>query len=152
MMRLARRASLLLVFSLLTSVGCAHDYGRAQEKGHDWSLVADPYYWTWSEGNLGIQIWGNFQSEMQLIRTLDLSRGIGLFKSKSYPFQPTSWKLRDILLSVDFNGSGYVAIWRVSGPKPLLMKYLENLRRGSEDKSVFYTLSYKFIDLRPSSD
>ena len=89
---------------------------------------------------------------MQLIRTLDLSRGIGLFKSKSYPFQPTSWKLRDILLSVDFNGSGYVAIWRVSGPKPLLMKYLESLRRASEGKSVFYTFSYKFIDVRASSD
>ena len=114
--------------------------------------MADPYYWTWSEGNLGIQIWGNFQSEMQLIKTLDLSNGIGLFKSKSYPFQPTSWKLRDILLSVDFNGSGSVAIWRVSGPKPLLMKYLESLRRGSEDKSVFFTFSYKFIDVRANAD
>ena len=151
MIRLACTA-LLVAFYLLTSVGCAHDYGKAQEKGHDWSLVADPYYWAGSEGNLGIQIWGNFQSEMQLIKTLDLSSEIGLFKSKSYPFQSTSWKLRDILLSVDFNGSGYVAIWRVSGPKPLLMKYLESLRRGSEDKSVFYTFSYKFIDVRANAD
>ena len=151
-MHLARKASLLVAFYLLTSVGCAHDYGRAQEKGHDWSLVADPYYWTWSEGNLGIQISGNFQSEMQLIKTLDLSSEIGLFKSKSYPFQPRGWTLRDILLSVNFNASGYVAIWRVSGPKPLLMKYLESLRRASEGKSVFYTFSYKFIDVRASSD
>jgi len=151
MIRLACTA-LLVAFYLLTSVGCAHDYGKAQEKGHDWSLVADPYYWAGSEGNLGIEIWGNFQSEMQLIKTLDLSSEIGLFKSKSYPFQSTSWKLRDILLSVDFNGSGYVAIWRVSGPKPLLMKYLESLRRGSEDKSVFYTFSYKFIDVRANAD
>src|SRR5207247_11473582 len=108
-------------------------------------------------GRVGRKSWdrdlGQFPvREMQLIRTLDLSRGIGLFKSKSYPFQPTSWKLRDILLSVDFNGSGYVAIWRVSGPKPLLMKYLEGLQRGSEVKSVFYTFSYKFLYFRSRFD
>ncbi len=149
-MRLKKLAFVLAGF--LLTVGRAHEYGRPQEKTGEPTLVADAYYWAGPEGNLGIEIVGKFQSEMQLRKTFDLSSEIGLFKSKKYPFQTTTWTLRDILISVDFNGNGSVAIWRVSGPKPLLTNYLESLRRRFEDKSVFYDFGYKLVAFRPSAD
>jgi hypothetical protein len=115
-------------------------------------LVADVYYWTGPEGNLGIEITGKFQSKDQQKDMLNVSKEIGTFKGKKYPFEPTTWTLLDILVSADFNANGSVATWRVSGPKPLLCDYLDRLKRAYEDKSVFYDFRYEFIDFRPSRD
>jgi len=122
------------------------------EKNTEPVLVADAYYWARPEGNLGLEIAGKFQSDEMLKATLDLSVEIGNYKAKKYPFDEKIWVLRDILVSVDFNGNGSVAHWRVSGPKPLLHRYLEMLKNQYEDKSLFYDFGYRFINFKPSTD
>jgi hypothetical protein len=126
--------------------------GNPTQKPTQHVLVADPYYWTGPEGNLGVEISGKFQSEDGLNDVLSLSNEIGLFRDKKYPFKVKSWRLRDILISVDFNATGSVAKWQVSGPEPLLLGYLDRLKKEYEDKSVFYDFSYRFIDFKPSTD
>jgi len=126
--------------------------GNPTQKATRHVLVADPYYWTGPEGNLGIEITGKFQSEEGLKGTLNLSNEIGLFKDRKYPFKLKSWRLRDILISVDLNSVGSVVRWQVSGPKPLLLGYLDRLKKDYDDKSVFYDLSYRFIVFKPSTD
>ncbi|HKQ80105.1 MAG TPA: hypothetical protein VJ810_40810 [Blastocatellia bacterium] len=121
-------------------------------KNDDPVHIADRYFYARPEGNLGIEIAGKFQSEEILKATLDLSAEIGVHKAKKYPFDETMWTLRDILVSVDFNANGSVAVWRVSGPKPLLLNYLERLKNQYEDKSLFYDFGHRFINFRPSTD
>jgi len=115
-------------------------------------LVADAYYWSGPEGNLGIEITGKFQSEEGLKNILSLSSEIGLFKDRRYPSKERNWTLRDVLISVDLNANGSVATWRVSGPRPLLASYLDRLKRLYEDKSMFYDFGYSFVDFKPSND
>jgi hypothetical protein len=55
-------------------------------------------------------------------------------------------------VSADFNGAGSVATWQVSGPKPLLLAYLESLKSQYEDNSLFYDFGYRFINFKPSTD
>jgi hypothetical protein len=127
-------------------------YARQTSKAEStvFSFVADQYYWTGPEGNLGIEFVGKFQTEEKLIDTLNLVREIGTFKAKKYPFNPSRWNLRDVLISTDLNASGNVATWRVSGPKPLLLSYLEELKKGCEDKTVFYDFGYTILDIKPT--
>jgi hypothetical protein len=113
--------------------------------------VADQYYWAGPEGNLGIELIAKFQSEEKLTDILNLHKEVGTFKAKKYPFNTTRWDLRDILISADLNGSGSVAIWRVSGPKPLLLGYLEDLKKGYEDRTVFYDFGYVVLDFKPAA-
>ena len=114
--------------------------------------VGDAYFWSGSEGNLGLEINGKFESEEGLRDTLDLSKEIGQFKDKKYPFSSRAWVLRDILVSVDFKGSGAVATWRVSGPKPLMLSYLKSLEILYESRLLFYDFGYRFLVFKPSSD
>ena len=114
--------------------------------------VASGYYWTGPEGNLGLEITGKFQSEQKLEATLSLLKELGSFKDKKYPFNEKTWSLRDILVSVDFNATGSVAKWQVSGPKPLILSYLDSLQRQHQDKSLFYDFGCKVINWKPSTD
>jgi hypothetical protein len=115
-------------------------------------LVADAYYWVGPEGNLAVEISGKFQSEDGLRDTLSLTKEIGRFKDRKYPFNEKSWTLRDILISIDFNSGGSVATWRISGPKPLLSDYVETLIGQYESKSLFYDFSYRAIKVKVSTD
>ena len=139
--------SILILFalSLLAQAGIQHEANSP-------TLVAETYYWVGQEGNLGIEITGKFQSEQKLADTLNLSKEVGSFKGRKYPFNEKIWHLRDILVSEDFNASGSVAKWQVSGPKPLVLAYLESLKRQFEDKSLFYDFGYRLIEFKPSND
>jgi len=114
-------------------------------------LVADSYYWTGPEGNVGIEIVGKFQSEDLLFDTLNLQRIIGTFKAKRHPFNSTNWILRDVLVTLDLNGTGNVAKWRVCGPRPLLLDYLEDLKQRAEERSVFYDFGWSWVDFKPTA-
>ncbi len=144
--------SIVLLFAFLLGATLARGQSKGEHQGEEPVEIADPFFWAGPEGNLGIEITGSFNSEKQLIETLELSKQIGVFKSKKYPFDPKPWKLRDVLVMANFNGAGSVAVWRACGPKPLLLKYLERLRKGYESKSSFYTFSYKFIQFQLSRD
>ena len=124
----------------------------AQREDKNRVLVADTYYWAGPEGNLGIEITGKFQSEQKLADTLNLFKEIGSFKDRKHPFDEKVWHLRDILVSENFNATGSVATWQICGPKPLLLAYLESLKRQYEDKSLFYDFGYRLINFNPSTD
>jgi hypothetical protein len=143
----------LTVFLIATSllVTAANAQNTAKTDNKRFVPIADQFYWTGVEGNLGIEIDGKFETEAALITSLTLETEIGPFKDSHYPFNVRKWTLRDILVHVDFSG-GTSAKWQVSGPKPLLMRYLEGLKKGSDDKSVFYDFSYRFVNFKPSSD
>jgi hypothetical protein len=82
------------------------------------------------------EIFGNFNSFDLLAQTLDLRSIVGNYRGK-----PVT--LRNILLSVDFNGTGDVAIWKVIGPKPLVDQYIAQLQTGYETHKVFYDYEAK---------
>ena len=144
--------SMFVTVILLVSVCPAYAQRTDKLEAKKSVLISDQYYWSAPEGNLGIEVDGKFESEAALITTLALSTEIGVFKDRHYPFNVRKWTLRDILVSVDFNGGGSVAKWRVSGPKPLLLSYLDGLRKKNEDRSVFYDLGYRFVIFKPSND
>jgi hypothetical protein len=141
----------LAIFLLASNYVCFGQTNRTAEMTAP-QIVADSFFWFQSEGNIGFEIFGKFQSEDQLRATLGFSADIGSFKAKKYPFAPTRWELRDILLSMEFGGGGSTAIWKVSGPKPLLLDYLDRLKRQHEDRSLFYDFGYKTINYKPTHD
>src|SRR4030095_16172337 len=144
--------SLLLTAVLLISVCTANAQDTARHESKNFVPISDRYYWSGSEGNLGIEIIGKFESEAALLATMSLITEVGLFKGRQYPFNTTRWTLRDILVSVNFDANGSVATWRVSGPTPLVLSYLDGLKNEMKDGSVFYDLGYVFINFRPSTD
>jgi len=81
-----------------------------------------------------------------MAETLSLSKEVGTFNGRK-------WKLSDILVSADFNANGYVADWKVSGPKPLLLDYLEQLKAGDDEQGghLFYDFGYSFINFKPTA-
>jgi hypothetical protein len=148
----AAMRSVILPAILLLAVWPAYAQETGRHEAKEFLYISDKYYWAGAEGNLGIEINGKFGSEAALITTLSLSTEIGPFKDRHYPFDERKWTLRDILVSVDFNGGGSVAKWQVSGPKPLLLSYLDGLKKKSEDKSSFYDFGYRFMTFKPSAD
>ena len=144
--------SIFLTVILLVSVCPAYAQKTDKHEVKKSVFISDQYYWSAPEGNLGIEVDGKFESDSALITTLALSTEIGVFKDRHYPFNVRKWTLRDILVSVDLNGGGSFAKWQVSGPKPLLLSYLDDLKKKNEDRSVFYDLSYRFINFKPSND
>ena len=108
------------------------------------SVIADKYYWSGPEGNLGLSMTGKFTSLEKEAATFNLLEEVGLFKGRE-------WKLGDILVSADFNANGNVATWRVSGPKPLIAKYLDSLRSRYEDKSLLYDFGFSYVDFKPTA-
>lgn len=144
--------SLFLTAMLLISVCTASAQDPSRQESKNFVPISDRYYWAGSEGNLGIEIIGKFESEAALLATMSLTTEVGLFKGRQEPFNTKRWTLRDILVSVNFDGNGCVATWRVSGPKPLVLSYLEDIKNKMKDESVFYDFSYVFINFRPSTD
>ena len=76
-------------------------------------------------------ITGKFNSPDLLAETLDLRSVVGNNGSKPV-------RLRDILHSIDLNGNGSVAAWKVVGPKPIVEHYVEELQTGFRTKKLFY--------------
>jgi len=116
----------------------------SKHKKEDLLIVADQKYYWGPEANAGVSIFGKFNSSKLMNETLNLSKEIGLFKSKK-------WTLSDILVSMDLNANGDVASWIVSGPKPLLLSYLKELKNRYQDKTLFYDFSYTFIECKPTA-
>jgi hypothetical protein len=141
-----------LIAAVFLALSTSHAQQSRMSNNENVLTVADQYYWSGPEGNLGIEVLGKFRSEEKLTDTLNLLKEIGTFNAKKQPFNPTSWKLRDVLISMDLNANGNVVRWHVSGPKPLLLSYLENLKKQNEDKSVFYDFGYAFLHIKPTAN
>ena len=124
-------------------------FSSAQEKNQQTPIqISDKYYWVGTEGNLGVAIVGKFYNFDLLASTLDLRKEIGEFGTNK---SKRMWILGDILVSVDFDANGYFAEWNVSGPKPLIQKYLKILEKSYKNKSLFYDFKYYTLNYKPTA-
>jgi hypothetical protein len=101
------------------------------DKPPDWAYnVADRYAFG-SSDVIAAEIQGNFNSGELLLETLN-------FRSVVTTYGERRITLRDILYSVDLNGMGDVAIWRVVGPRVVIQDYVRGLESGYKSKKLFY--------------
>ena len=137
--------SVIIILAMLFLFSTAYAQDSEDIRKLDPLLVADQlYYWENDAENIGIEIGGKFNSREKMAETFSLLQNVGTFRARE-------WVLADILISVDFNANGDVAGWQVSGPKPLLLSYLEKLKAAHKDESIFYSFSYSFINCKPSA-
>lgn len=111
-------------------------------------LISDQYYWPGPEGNMGAIVIGKFNNFELMASTLDLRKEIGEFETNK---SKTMWILGDILVSVDLNANGNVAEWEVSGPKPLIQKYVRKLEKSYKNKTVFYDFYSSTLNYKPTA-
>jgi len=106
--------------------------------------VADRFYWSGAKGNLGLSLVGKFSSPEKMMETFYLSKPIAIFNGKL-------WKLNDILVSTDFNANGNVVNWKVSGPRPVLERYLASLKASYQNKSLLYDFAFSEVNFQPTA-
>ena len=53
-------------------------------------------------------------------------------------FDGRKWILSDILVNADFNGNGFVAIWRIAGPAAVIDRHLAQIREMTKDRNLIY--------------
>jgi hypothetical protein len=59
-----------------------------------------------------------------------------------------SWLLSDILVTLDFNGNGFVAIWKVAGPRGVVEAHLDRVREMSKDRGMIYDFEIRRAAVR----
>ncbi len=129
-------SAIMILFIILSMPAVCMSEGRP--------VVCDRLYYDGDEGNIAYTISGKFVTLEMLSDNLDPMKEIGEFGGKSY-------RLYDVLVKADFNGGGFFVEWQVSGPKPLIVRYLDNLENGLRDKTVFYDLSKTAVDLKTTA-
>lgn len=106
-------------------------------------VISDRLYYVGEVRNMGASLHGKFNSFEGLALTFLLEKEIGTFDGKL-------WRLRDILVRVNFDGKGNVAQWEVSGPQPLIQDYVHALEKEYFGKTLLYDFSWHEIDFRPT--
>jgi hypothetical protein len=134
-----RRLTLFLLSLNVAFAGC-HCTVRQLEP----ALVADRLYYVGPEGNKAYTINGQFNSREHMIDLLRLDAPIGTFAQ-------SEWILADVLISLDCNANGDVAEWSVSGPQPLIDKYVSQLRKLYDTKKTFYDFGANVLDVKPTA-
>lgn len=114
--------------------------------------VAERFYWTGPDGNLGLEIMARFQSQAWLERATRPDMVIGSFRDRNPPHDFRDWTLREILVSMNLNAAEIAAVWRVSGPEPLITAYAEGLVRLSRKNPIVQDVSYKAVKFRPAAN
>jgi hypothetical protein len=132
-----------LIFTLLLICGTSLTLAAAPAPPCE--RVADQRYWVGPEGNAGLSITGKFTSLKAMADTLKLDTQVGEMNGDT-------WSLADILVRADFNSNGRTCVWLVSGRKPILAKYLQQLRKLSADPAVFYDFGAKDVCIRVESN
>lgn len=114
--------------------------------------VAERFFWTGPDGNLGLEIKARFQSRRWLERTMRPDMVIGSFKDKNPPHEVRDWTLREILVSVNMNTEEVAAVWRVSGPRPLIAAYAEALVGLARKYPLVQDVNYRVVNFRAGAD
>lgn len=114
--------------------------------------VAERFFWIGPEGNLGLEIKARFKSQAILEKMLDPNMPVGSFKGKNSASGSLDWTLRDILVSVNFNSAKTAAVWRVSGPRPLIADYAQILAHGAKKYSILQDVSYHEVRYTATAD
>lgn len=113
--------------------------------------VADRFFWTGPEGNLGLEIKARFQSQAMLERVLSPDMVIGSFNDKDSSTL-RDWPLREILVAVNLNTAETAAVWRVSGPRPLITAYADGLARAAKKYPIVQDVEVREVKFRATAD
>lgn len=114
--------------------------------------VAERFFWTGPGGNRGLEIKARFQSQAWLERVMSPDMVIGAFRDKNPPHEFRDWTLREILVSMNLNAAEIAAVWRVSGPEPLITAYAEGLLRLSKTNPLVQDVSYHSVNFKPAAN
>jgi len=79
----------------------------------------------------GAVILAKFQTSLQRADFLRLEIPVDSIARRRFLFQ-------DILVSIDLNGNGWVASWRIAGPRRIIDAYLARVIALAKDHSVIY--------------
>ena len=62
------------------------------------------------------------------------------------------WLLEDVLVSLDIDGGGFIAIWRVAGPRRVIEAHLARVLELAKDRSVIYDYDIRRAIVRCACD
>jgi len=102
---------------------------QARELPPDTLRVSDRFFA--DSATTGAVIVAKFQTSLQRADFLRLE----------IPIDSTArrrWLFQDILVSIDLNGNGWVASWRIAGPRRVIDAYLARVVALAKDRSVIY--------------
>jgi hypothetical protein len=91
--------------------------------------VADRYLFDTT--TMGAEVIAKFGSAAVLMRELALDLHVAEYGKRR-------WTLRDILVTIDFNGNGDVARWTVAGPRSVVDAHLAHIRELALNRSYIY--------------
>ena len=106
-------------------------------------IVSDRLYYDGPEGNAGLAFQVKFITAQSLTTFLKLDTPVGNVKNRAYT-------LSDILVDVNFDGGN--ADWadvRISGPKPIILDYLNDLETNFRKKNLS-DFSWMFMNFKPT--
>ena len=116
-----------LIALALTAVACAR--AQAPAPRGDTIHVADRYFADTT--TTGAEILAKFRTSPQRAEMLRLDAPIDSADGRR-------WLLEDILVSIDISANGYVATWRIAGPRRIVERYLDRVVALAKDRSVIY--------------
>jgi hypothetical protein len=137
---LLKVASMLIIFSSLHFLSGT----EISDLPHP-LIVSDRLYYNGPEGNAGLAFQVKFITAQSLTTFLKLDTPVGNIKNRSYT-------LRDILVDVNFDGGN--ANWadlRISGPKPIILDYLNDLETKFRKKNLLSDFSWMFMNFKPTA-
>jgi len=114
--------------------------------------VAQRLFWTGSEGNLGLEIKARFKSRAVLEGVLRPDMFVGSFRDNDPAAGARDWTLREILVSVNLNAAETAAVWRVSGPRPLIEVYAKALAYAPKKYPIIQDVDIREVKFRASAE
>ena len=132
---------LLVPFCVLCISADLSAQTKLLDKPPDWAQNVADRFGFGSSDVITAEIVGNFNSAELLLETLNLRSAVTTYGERRIT-------LRDILHSVDLNGQGDVAIWRVIGPRVVIRDYVRGLESGYKSKKLFYDFG---VSLSPAT-
>ena len=113
----------------------------AQVRG-DTLVVSDRYL---GKSTAGAEITAKFDSPGARTAMLRLDAPVGTINGKL-------WVLADILVTLNINGNGYVAVWTVAGPKEVVATYLAAFRQIVRNRHPVYDYGLRSLVVRCACD
>lgn len=130
-----------LLSILLTCVGV--QIGSAQARRGDTLFVSDNYLV--DSTTAGIELVAKFDSATARTAMLRLDAPVVTIGGKR-------WVLGDILVTLDINGRGYVAIWTVAGPAKVIDAYVADFRALVRNRHPIYDFGIRKMVVRCACD
>ena len=94
---------------------------------------------------IGARIVAKFRTSEARISVLALDGVVATIEGRS-------WTVEDILVQLDLNGNGFVAIWTVAGPRRVIDAHLAHVLELARDRRVIYDHEIHLMPVRCACD